>query len=373
MPTKAIYEFVKKGKDFKEVFGHGNNVVSTLKEMNDGMRQNIDVIDAKVTKIDSQFVYYGDEKLEYNKLMIATGSSPRLLPNIPEDKLITNENFLELTELPKKLAIIGGGYIGCEFANIFANLGSNVEIFEMGEQILLTEDKDVLKDVVKSFEDRGVQIHLNTPFNDSGFDKIFVAIGRVPNIEFLGDFIEINRGIKVDSRMKTSNENIYAIGDCASAPYRLAHVSSYEAKIAARNIAIDLAKVSEEDLLKSNLELSMDYSAIPTRVFVDPLITGFGKHEKDLEEGSYVVGRSWFKSNGMPYCSGDLRGFVKVLVDKKTHCIVGASALGTVDLHSLGLAIKEKITIEKYCNLIHFHPGNQEIVLNAAKAALKQI
>lgn len=373
MPTKALYEAVNKGWGFDKSIDHAREVVKILFERSSKLRDfPFDFFDNKAKLIsDNKVTLDDDSVLEGKFVILATGSSPRMIEGVSKDKLITNENFLELRELPQKLAIVGGGYIGIEFANIFSKLGSKVEIFEMSDTILGTEDKDCLRDVRKSLEEKGVKINLNFKFIDSGFDKVLVAIGRIPNTSSLDADLDLAKGVKVNSLMKSEISWLYSVGDSACLPYRLAHVAEEEGKIAARNIALDLGVKDKSYFLDKSISVEMDYSCIPTRVFSDPLITSIGKQEVELERNSYLVGRAWFKANGMPYCADDTRGFVKVLIDKKTHRFLGAVSLGKIDLHEIGVAIKGNLSAEKIVNLIHFHPGYQEILKEAVENALK--
>lgn len=373
MPTKSLYESVKKGLNFNSAMDRAKSVVSDLSHMSARLRDlSFDFFDKKVVKVEEGKIVLDDSTVLKTKFVIlATGSSPNVIPGVDSTKLITNENFLDLEVLPAKLAIVGGGYIGLEFANIFSSLGSEVDIFEVSDRILMTEDMDCLKEVMLSLKSRGVNFNFNTSFDGGDFDKVFVATGRSANVSLVKGIVNLDKGVVVNATLKSSVDWLYAVGDCVNLPYRLAHVAEREGLIAARNISIFL-KLKDKTYFDSNaLNLFMDYSSIPTRVFVDPLISSVGMKEFDLDEGTYLVGRSWFKGNGMSYCKNDLRGFVKVLIDKKSCEILGAVSVGEIDLHELGLAISAKISAKEILSLIHFHPSNQELIPVAIKNAFK--
>ena len=148
-------------------------------------------------------------------------------------------------------------------------------------------------------------------------------------------------------------------------PFRLAHVAEEEGRVAARN-ALGFSKFG--------YRTEMRYDRIPTTIFTNPMITGVGKRERELERGGYVVGKCFYLANSRAHCEGDTAGFVKILVNPKTHEILGASAVGSeVGIHEIAIAMEAEATIETLANLIPFHPSRNEAVKRAAESALRQL
>ena len=313
-------------------------------------------------------------------IILATGSEPALIPafNIDGKFVITSTEALNLKEVPKTILIIGGGVMGCEFATIFAKLGSSVTIVELLPVILSTEDKQVVRPVAKSLKALGVEVFTEVmvegvEVTDSGVkttlkggkefttEKVLVTIGRSFNSSNIGldkAGVELDKGrISANEKTETSAKGVYAIGDVTGGML-LAHVASVEA-----GVAVDNA------LGKSSV---MDTSVIPAGIFTDPEIASVGLKEKDAkEEGiDFTVGRFPYAASGKALAMGETEGFVQIVADPGTGKVLGASIVGahaTDLIGELALAMKTGATIKDIAETVHAHPTLPEVVLEAAE------
>ena len=329
--------------------------------------------------------------LKARHIILATGSEPVVLP-IPgsaSEAVIDSTQALELDELPETMVIIGGGVIGMEFAFIFARLGVKVTVIEYLDQILPPVDEDLAQEVFRSARMAGIQIYTQARvtaitegeggqaavvFENAATgealpeltaDKVLMAVGRRPHLEGLGAVeigVELDangRGIKVNERMQTNIENIYAIGD-VTAKMMLAHAASHQGLVAVDNIL--------------GRDTLMDYSAVPNAIFTDPEIASVGVAEKDAAAGNLNVrvGRFPFAANGKALTLGNSRGFVKLITEADTGVIIGGSIVGPGATDLIGeitLAVQHRLTAEQVARTIHAHPTLPEAIFEAAWAA----
>jgi len=404
MPTKALFhvaqvveEIKKAGEfginindysiDFKKIMKRKDEIVKTLRRgLEFHFRKNkIDLVNGEGKLVDTDKILVETSKgasleISAKNIIIATGSSPSQIPpfDFKEEGILTNRKVLSLEELPSSILIVGGGVIGCEFANIFSSLGSKVTIVEVLPRILSTEAEEVSQLIKKIFNKRGIEIITNCSVDEvtgkNGkyickmkdgknitVDKILVSVGRRPNstdigVEEVG--IKTERGyIKVDSYLRTNIENIYAIGDVIGG-YQLAHVASEEGKVAIENI---LGK-----------EKKMKYNVIPWAVFTSPEIGTVGMNEKQAKEKNIKVctGNFPFSSSGKALISGETEGFIKIVTDKETGQILGAQMIGprASDLvHEVAVAMNGELLVDDIANTIHSHPTISEAVMEAAE------
>lgn len=370
--------------NFKAIMNRKDKIVSQLiggieflfekrgVKLVNGFGKLVDKNTIEVTKEDGT-----KEIINADKIILANGSVPVVLPMFPYDKkrIITSDEVLGLEELPKSMLIIGGGVIGCEIGQFLRTIGTEVTIVNRGDQILAFEDKDVAKQLHRQFKKDKIKV-----LTDSGIEKcevvgdevvttlsngkeiktqyVLLAIGRKPNLEGSGVEeigIELNRGkIVVDKNLQTNIEGIYAIGDLIDTPF-LAHVASKEGIVAVEN-AFGKNKV-------------VDYTAVPRCVYTEPEVAAVGKTEKQLEaEGlEYNVGKFEFRGLGKAQAIGHFQGFIKVLADSEDK-IVGASIVGphaTDLLTELSLAIHLGLTVEQVGDVIHAHPTLSEGLMEA--------
>lgn len=353
----------------------------------------IDVIsgEAFFTKPDEVRVMHenGGQRIQFDKCIVATGSRPIELKSLPYGKrVLSSTEALELEEVPKNLIVVGGGYIGIELGQTFAKFGSKVTIIEGLDSILATFDKQMIrlvernlkkydvdvqtKAMAKSVEetDKGVKLTYTDKSDKEQTieaDYMLVTVGRRPNTDELGlqdAGIELTEKglIKVDQQGRTSNPNVFAIGDIVPGA-ALAHKASYEGKVAAEVIAGKPSVV--------------DYRCIPAVVFSDPEMAAVGLTEEEAkkEYNKVAVGRFPYAANGRATALNADAGFVKLISDEETGVLVGAQVVGLEAsnlIAELGLAIEMSATLEDVSLTIHAHPTLGEMVMEAADVALGQ-
>ncbi|MBI5327144.1 MAG: dihydrolipoyl dehydrogenase [Deltaproteobacteria bacterium] len=320
------------------------------------------------------------EIIAAKNIIIATGSEPAMIPafRIDRENVITSTEALNLKKLPKSILIIGGGVMGCEFANIFSKFGSSVKVVELLPTILSTEDKQVVRVIAKAFKDAGIEVY--TEANVEGIEKtdvgvktrlkdgkefltekVLVTIGRSFNSTGIGlekACVEVEKGrIKVNNKMETNVKGIYAIGD-VTGQMLLAHIASAGAIVAVENA---LGK-----------EKWMDYSAVPGGIFTDPEIASVGLREKDAEaKGIKIsVGRFPYAASGKALAMGEPEGFMQIIVEQGAERIIGATIVGAHATDLIGevaVVVKGGGKLKHITEVIHAHPTLPEIVLEAAE------
>ncbi len=314
------------------------------------------------------------------KTIIATGSEPRSIGAFPFDYRYIHDStsLLEISELPKTLAIIGGGIIGCEFASLYNILGTKVTIFEMMPTLLPGESPEVSDFLAKAFMKRGISIKTGAGVKEikkekegvtvllgngeSTFaDLSLVCTGRSLNtsgigLDTIGVIVEENGIIRVNDKMETNIPGIYAVGDIAST-WWLAHVASHQGMVAAKNAC--------------GKEAHMHYDAIPSVIFTDPEIASVGLTlEKALEEGYHAKSGSFpFRALGKAQATGETEGFAQIVIDTATGQILGAQIVGSeagILIAEAGIAVANELTLDCVIETIHAHPTMAEIWHEAA-------
>ncbi len=328
----------------------------------------------------------GNIKESADAIVIATGSRP-LVPGFIKydgDRIITTTEALNLDRLPASIAVIGGSVSGCEFACLFSQLGSRVHLIEMLDSIVPTEDKEIARRLEGRLKRMGVTVMTKTAvkalerrYPDGSVDiKIegetitadycLLAMGRRLNTEEMGcEEIGLEyspQGIVVNDRMETNIGNIYAVGD-VTGKFLLAHVASEQGIVAVENIM--------------GHKSSMNYDAVPGFIYTDPEISSVGlKAAEAAERGLKIVeGKATFKTNAMAHAMEETSGFVKIVVDKETHKILGIHIFGphATDLLAEAVTIvKTGMTPEMVKKVIHPHPTLCETVKEAVLAAAGQ-
>ncbi|MFW9823190.1 MAG: dihydrolipoyl dehydrogenase [Candidatus Thorarchaeota archaeon] len=344
------------------------------------------------------------ETIYAKRVIIATGSTPALIPNfnVDHERILTSDDILDpnFKTIPRSLLIIGAGVIGCEFADIFATFGSEVTLLEYLPTPIGTEEPIIVKQLQKKFEAMGIKIHTSqnvlsientgsgvkaitcsTSFSpnqiENAEESIFeadlclVSIGRNKvsknlGLEEMG--IQTNRGsIEVDPRTLETNVNgIYAIGDVTGG-IMLAHVASYEGDIAVAN-ALSSLKLFKVHSRRTN------YRVVPSTIFTSPNIGSVGLKRKQAKDYGIdlLVGQFPYSSLGKAKCMGE-EGLLIILADKHTLQIVGASCIGEGAaelIAEITLAMEHGLTIEDITSTIHSHPTLSEMVLEAAEAVV---
>lgn len=369
-----------------------NQVVSKLTKGVEGLlkKNKVEILEGEAFFVDNNTLrVMGEDNAQtysFNNAIVATGSRPVEIPGFKwSERVIDSTGALALQEVPKKLAIVGGGYIGSELAGAYANLGAEVTILEGLPSILNGFDKDMVKLVEKNFKSRGVEIVTDATAKEAvstddgvtvkyeakgeehslDVDYVLVTVGRRPNTDELGleqAGVEVSdRGlIQVDNQGRTNVESIWAIGDVVPGP-ALAHKASYEAKIAAEAI--------------SGKKVAVDYRALPAVAFTDPEIASVGLTEAEAKEQDLDIKTTKFPlgGNGRALSLNATEGFVRLVTTKEDNVIVGAQVAGISAsdiIAELGLAIESGMNAEDIALTIHGHPSLGEVVMDAAEAAL---
>lgn len=322
----------------------------------------------------------------FKNAIIATGSRPIEIPNFKFNKrVIDSTGALALTEIPKSLVVVGGGYIGSELGTAYANFGTKVTILEGAKDILGGFEKQMTQVVKKGLKAKGVDIvteamaksaeesetGVKVTYEAKGetqtieADYCLVTVGRRPNTEEIGlESLGVKmteRGlVEVNEEGRTSVDNIFAIGDIVAGP-PLAHKASYEGKVAAEVISGEKSEV--------------DYLAIPAVCFTEPELATVGYTEAMAkEEGlEYKASKFPYAANGRALSIGETDGFLKLITLKEDGLLIGAQIAGSGAsdmIAELGLAIETGMTAEDIALTIHAHPSLGEITMEAAEVAL---
>jgi dihydrolipoamide dehydrogenase len=345
-------------------------------------KRNVEIIYGHGKFIDKNNIDVDGNRVGFDKAIIATGSYPNQLPNIKFDEkkgIVSNRGVLGFSSVPRSLLVIGGGVIGCEFADAYNCMGSKVTIVELDDHILPGEDEDIAGLLSNEFKKRKIDVFTSTKVSaveynqssdslkvklDNGeyldADKILLSVGRSPNIsdcglEKIGVRIEKNK-IEVDEKMKTSVDSIYAIGDVTGL-YLLAHVAQHQAIVAAENAA--------------GKQSNMDYDCVVRCVYTKPEIASVGLTQKQaIDRGLKVkIGKFSLSASGKALIEGQNSGIIKIIAQAENDRIIGASICGimaTELVHEISVAIKAKLKTKELGNIIHAHPTVSESIMEAA-------
>jgi len=389
IPTKAILssadtlDIIKKSSvfgisvenisfDLGKIIDRKDKIVQNLRSSlkNLLLANKIDIIEGEAKFLSKNTLQVKNDNIKAKNIIIATGSHPIEIENIKIDSQFIHDStsILNLKKLPKSMTIIGGGYIGCEFASFYARLGVKTTIIEAFPSILFSLDSDVSSLLTKSFKAHGIDIKTNIKVTniektsdgtkvilenkeEIRSDMVLVAIGRRANSNNLNlEKIDVKIGkhkeIIVNEKMQTSSPNIYAIGD-VTGKWMLAHSASHEALVAVDTIA--------------KIENKMSYFAVPAIVFTKPEIASVGMLKKEAKEKNIdiEIAKFPFIALGKAHALSEKEGYVQVIIEKKSKKIIGAIAIGnsaSVLIAEMGLAITNKLTADAIINTIHAHP-----------------
>jgi dihydrolipoamide dehydrogenase len=324
------------------------------------------------------------QQVQAKDIIIATGSAIARIPLKGAELTIDSDQILELKEVPGRLAVIGGGVVGMEFAAMFAALGSKVAVFEMLPQVLPMVDADLVAAYTKHLAGLGGEVHTNARveevakskggmqvrFSSGGeggsvdADQVLLAVGRVPytqGLEAEAAGVKLERGrVVVDQQLRTTADGIWAIGDVIGG-IMLAHVASYEGVLAVENIV-------------GGGNRTPDYHAAPNCIYTDPEIAHVGLGEKEARDKGLDVkiGKFPFAASGRALTLGQPEGFVKVIADASSGRLLGAHIFGpraTDLIAEATLAVQNGLTLEQIDLTIHAHPTLPESLMEAALAA----
>ena len=328
--------------------------------------------------------------VEADKIIIATGSLPVSLPGVEFDEkvIVSSTGALKLEQVPKKMVVVGGGYIGLEMGSVWSRLGTEVHVVEFLDHITPGMDKEISTEFMKILKKQKINFHLqhkveqikknSTNATVSTLDKegkkkdfdcdvVLVSVGRKPNTIGLNldkvniDLDKKNR-IKTDKNFKTNHDNIYAIGDVIAGPM-LAHKAEDEGIAVAENIAGQSGHVN--------------YDTIPGVIYTTPEVASIGKTEEQLKELNikYKIGKFSFMANSRAKAIDDAEGFVKILADEKTDKVLGAHLIGPHAgelIAEIGVAMEFGASSEDIARTCHAHPTFSEAVKEAALSVDKR-
>lgn len=353
-------------------------------------KNKIDVVQGMGSIVDKNTVLVKGDKevtLQTTNIIIATGSKPNYFPGMEPDKkrIITSTEALSLSEIPKKLVVIGGGVIGLELGSVYARLGTQVTVVEYADSIIPTMDKTLGKELMKVLKREGFKFNFNhavqkvvnkgdvvevTAKNKKGADVVFegdyclVAVGRKAYTEGLGlDKVGIktdDKGrVEINENLQTSQSNIYAIGDVVKGAM-LAHKAEEEGVYAAEFIA------GQKPHINHNL--------IPGVVYTWPEVAAVGQTEQELKEigTNYKVGQFPIRALGRARASMDIQGVIKIISDAKTDEVLGVHMVAprAADLiMEAVVAMEYRASAEDIARICHPHPTYSEAVKEAALSA----
>ncbi len=375
--------------------------INEKREIVEGLRKGryINVIDALgITLVRGQAAFLSKNEVKVNnkilhadKFVIATGSSPHILPieGIGTVDYLTNVEAMELSELPESMIVLGGRALGLEFAQMFAHFGTKVTVLQRSPRII-PEEESVISDYLKAYlEDEGINIQTGagiksvrkengniiatTLFGEEKrefeAEKLLMATGRKPNTKDLGLVragvqVDGNGAIIVNEEMKTSAHNIWAAGDVLGEPM-LETVAGKEGSIAAENALAGKGK-------------KMDFSAVPHAVFTIPQVASVGLTEKKAEETGITCRCSTIPMDLVPRAvlAKDTRGLIKMVIDAKTERILGVhivASLAADMIHEGVLAVKYGMTIDDIIDTVHVFPTMTEAVKLVAQSFRKDV
>jgi len=328
--------------------------------------------------------------IETEKTVISTGSVPVSLPGVEFDEklIVSSTGALTLQAVPKKMVVVGGGYIGLEMGSVWSRLGTEVHVVEFLENITPGMDKEVSTEFMKILKKQGINFHMETKVEDikknvkgvsvSTIDKggkkfnfncdvVLISVGRKPNtnnlnLEAIGVELDKKKRIKIDKNYQTNVNNVYAIGDVIEGPM-LAHKAEDEGIAVAENIAGQSGHVN--------------YDIIPSVIYTSPEVASIGKTEEQLKEANikYKIGKFSFMANSRAKAINETEGFVKILADEKTDKILGAHIIGSHAgelIAEIGVAMEFGASAEDIARTCHAHPTFSEAVKEAALSADKR-
>ena len=324
-------------------------------------------------------VEVGGKRLRFRRAVIATGARAAVppIPGLAEAGCLTNETIFNLTELPARLVVLGGGPIGCELAQTFARFGSEVTLLDMEAHVLVREDADAAEVVQKALQRDGVRLELSAKVLEARrgalviethgqrkeilADEILVAAGRAPNLEGLGleaaGVKSTKQGVEVDDHLRTSNRNVFACGDVASR-FQFTHVADAQARIVIQN-ALFFGRSKASAL------------TIPWCTYTTPEIAHVGLYEKDAKERGLEVDTLTvpLSSVDRAILDGADEGFLRVHLEKGKDRILGATLVAEHAGDMIGelcLAITQGIGLGKIAGVIHPYPTQGEVIKKAA-------
>lgn len=383
--------------NFKKVMERVHDVIKKI-EPHDSIERysslGVDCMQGEAKIVSPYEVFVRGKTVSAKNIVVATGARPAVppIPGLDDVNYLTSDTIWNLKELPKKLVVLGGGPIGCELAQAFARLGSEVVVIEMGPRLMKVEDPEVSEFVEKKFQSEGIKVlcsHKATNFEAKGGEQILhcesngekvsidfthalLALGRKANttgfgLEELSPEVALDKNGTISNNiyMETNYPNIYACGDVAG-PYQFTHTAAHQAWYASVNA-----------LLSPFKKFKADYRVIPWCTFVDPEVARVGINEQEAKEKKidYEVVTYPLEDLDRAIADSEDEGSIKVLTEKGKDKILGATIVGThaADMISeFTLAMKHNLGLNKILGTIHLYPsypeGNKYLAGNWKKA-----
>lgn len=365
--------------EFLKAYERKEKIVSSLTSNleNAFKKREIEIIYGEASFVDKNTILVNNATYKAKKIVIATGSKPFMPPleGINLEGVLTSDEILELTYVPKDLVIIGGGVIGIEMASIFKLFGSNVTVIEALPNIISNFDEEISKRLQVYLKQQGIQIKTSSKvvkitkednlkvYLEDGealtATNVLVSVGRIPNLSSLAlenaGIEYTKKGILVNDNFQTNVENIYAIGDVIG-KVMLAHYASYSAFYLFDHL---MGKKSE-----------INFSLIPACVFSFPEVASIGLTKEMIEEDCKVV-KYPFRANGKAFSMGEIDGFVKII--SKDDLILGVHIIGpqaSTLIHEAVIIMNKKIKLSELNDYIYAHPTLSEVMAASYKLAL---
>ncbi|MFP4376409.1 MAG: dihydrolipoyl dehydrogenase [Spirochaetales bacterium] len=376
--------------DYKNVYKKSRQAADRLSKGVQGLlkKNKVEYIEATASlKTQHEVALDNGEVITAKNILIATGSRPREIPGFEfdEKQVLSSTGALYLEKLPKSIIILGGGYIGMEFAHVMSSFGVAVTVVEMLDRVIPLSDPEVVSVLEKDFKRRpveimtgtmakkltksksGIKLEVGTAEGDKTLeaDMLLVSVGRAPNTENIGldkVGIKTEKGfIKVRDYYQTDVSGIYAIGDVVATP-QLAHVASKEGEIAVEHMA------------GHHPEMRVDPDLVPAAIYTEPQIASFGPTEDEAKERGLAFEKAVFpyRGAGKSVAIGHPEGMVKLLYNKESGELIAAHIVGhnaTELIHELLLGKRSELLPEDIATTIHAHPTLSEAVMEAARAA----
>ena len=328
--------------------------------------------------------------IDSDKIIISTGSEPISLPGVKFDEkvIVSSTGALALSKVPKKMVIVGAGYIGLEMGSVWSRLGSEVHVVEFLDHITPGMDKEISKEFMKILQKQGINFHLQTKVNsikknnkgavvsttnkdgkkiNFECDVVLVSVGRKPNtknlnLDAIGITLDDKKRVKVDKNFQTNVKNIYAIGDVIAGPM-LAHKAEEEGIAIAELIA--------------GQSVHVNYNIIPGVVYTSPEVASIGKTEEQLKDlnQKYKVGKFPFMANSRAKAINETDGFVKILAEEKTDKVLGVHIIGSHAgemIAQIAIAMEFGSSSEDIARTCHAHPTFSEAIKEAALSVDKR-
>ncbi len=379
--------------DFRRVMGRVHEAVATIAPKDSMERYRslgVNCVAGRAELVDPHHVRVGEETISARSIILATGASPLVppIPGLDEVAPLTSENLWQLEALPGRLLVMGGGPIGCELAQSFQRLGSQVTLIDMEQRLLPREDPDVSAHLERVLRREGVEVRLGhraarvaADAGGSGklvadtadgeatlaFDRILVAVGRRPNtrdygLDALGIELADNGALQVDRYLRTSCRNVFACGDVVG-PYQFTHMAAHQAWFAAVNALFGRFR-----------KFAVDYRVVPWATFTDPEVARVGLSEEQARSEGRDVEVTVYPLNDLDraIAEGETQGWVKVLTPAGgSDRILGVTIVGAHAGELIGefiVAMRHGLGLKRLMSTIHIYPTMTEAVKLSAGA-----